>query len=171
MEEYVENTKSVRKKKYHFVKVNTVGNDPSMATWYLKPESKSDIIDHWERYCVSEISEGVREYVDALKAHANGQYFGHYTSLWAGILDNFEKMTGFGGALRSMKMEVELFCNRMKYFEDGLDIYLAEGCTVFMLTEGYTEIIDHYYSDELFFPSEEILLENVRYAEDIGTPR
>lgn len=152
-------------KKYHFVKVGLV-NDPTYnGTWYFKPETKEDVDEHWNKYVVSEIHDGVREYVDRLKAHAEGKSMGHSTTEWGCLMDIWASATGQPNIIRLFKEETELYYNRMRDINEGREIYLSEGLTVFMLTEGYTEVIEHYYSDTLSFPTEKYTIDDVRYIQ------
>ena len=41
---------------YHFVKFQN--------TWYLKPESVQDIIDHFKKICGREFKDGFEDFVD-----------------------------------------------------------------------------------------------------------
>lgn len=154
---------SNKHKKYHFVKVGLVNDPTYQGTWYFKPETKEDVDEHWNKYVACEINDGVKEYVDHLKAHAEGAYIGHYTTQWGSLIASLTDVTEQPSIVRIMKEETELYYNRMRDINAGRDIYLSEGLTVFMLTEGYTEIIEHYYSDVLAFPHEKYTLDNVRF--------
>lgn len=149
--------------KYHFVKVKEVRNPDSKGTWYFKPETKDDIDEHWNKYVAGEINDGVAEYVEHLKAHADGRYIGHYTTMWGSMIEQIQMITESPHTIvRAMKQETELYYNRVRDIEQGREIYLSEGLTVFMLTEGYTEVVEHHYSDVLAFPHEKYTLDNVR---------
>lgn len=150
-------------KKYHFVKVRTVGDPESEGTWYFKPENTTDVLEHWNKYVASEIHDGVQEYVEHLKAHAENRYIGHYTTMWGSMIEQITSVTSQPSIVSIMKQETELYYNRMRDISNGLEIFLSEGLTVFMLTEGYTEIVEHYYSDVLAFPHEKYTLDNVRF--------
>lgn len=152
-------------KKYHFVKVGLVNDPTYKGTWYFKPETKEDVDEHWNKYVACEINDGVKEYVDHLKAHAEGTYIGHYTTQWGSLIDTLTTATEQPSIVRIMKEETELYYNRMRDINAGREIYLSEGLTVFMLTEGYTEIREHYYSDTLSFPTEKYTLDDVRYIQ------
>lgn len=150
------------KKKYHFVKVNEVGEPSSKGIWYFKPVSKDDVSEHWNKYVQPEINSGMKEYIGALRAHQENRYFGHYTTMWASMLDQIQKISDKMSPLNAMKQEIDLWYNRMKMFSNGDEIYLSEGMTVFMLTPGFTEIIEDYYSDTLEFPHDKYTLNDVR---------
>jgi|GEM_PF-4799527 hypothetical protein len=152
-------------KKYHFVKVGLVNEPTYKGTWYFKPETKEDVDEHWNKYVACEINDGVKEYIDHLKAHAEGTYIGHYTTQWGSLIDTLTAATEKQNIVRIMKEETELYYNRMRDINAGREIYLSEGLTVFMLTEGYTEIREHYYSDTLSFPTEKYTLDDVRYIQ------
>lgn len=152
-------------KKYHFVKVGLVNDSTYQGTWYFKPETKEDVDEHWNKYVACEINDGVKEYVDRLKAHAEGLCMGHSTTEWGSLMDIWASATGQPNIVRLMKAETELYYNRMRDINEGREIYLSEGLAVFMLTEGYTEIIEHYYSDTLSFPTEKYTFDDVRYIQ------
>lgn len=141
-------------------------NDPTYkGAWYFKPETKEDDDEHWNKYVACEINDGVKEYVDHLKAHAEGAYIGHYTTQWGSLIATLSDATEQPSIVRIMKEETELYYNRMKDINEGREIYLSEGLSVFMLTEGYTEIKEHYYSNTLSFPTEKYTLDDVRYIQ------
>lgn len=150
-------------KKYHFVRVREVRDKESNGTWYFKPETKEDVQEHWNKYVAGEINDGVKEYVDHLKAYAENRYIGHYTTMRGSLIETLTVATEKPSIVRIMKEETELYNNRMRDIDKGYDIYLSEGLTVFMLTEGYTEIVEHYYSDVLTFPHEKYTLDDVRF--------
>lgn len=151
-------------KKYHFVKVREVRHPTSEGAWYFKPETKEDIDEHWNKYVAGEINDGVAEYVEHLKAHANGRYIGHYTTMWGSMIEQIQLCTQSPYAIVSaMEQETKLYNNRVRDIQQGREIYLSEGLTVFMLTEGFTEIVEHYYSDVLAFPHEKYTLDDVRF--------
>ncbi len=152
-------------KKYHFVKVKAVHDPNHKGCWYFKPESKSDVEEHWNKYVAGEINDGVREYVDHLKAHAEGRFIGHYTTQWGSLIETITAATERPSIVNIMKQETELYYNRMRDISQGREIYLSEGLTVFMLTEGYTEIVEHYYSDTLAFPTEKYTIDDVRFIQ------
>lgn len=152
-------------KKYHFVKIRAVDESTSKGVWYFKPENKSDVDEHWNKYVTSEIHDGVAEYVEHLKAHAEGRYIGHYTTMWGSMIDKISEITEHPSIVSIMKQETELYYNRMRDINAGREIYLSEGLTVFMLTESFTEIVEHYYSDTLSFPTERYTLDDVRYIQ------
>lgn len=148
-------------KQYHFCKIKAVRDDK--AYWYFKPESIDDIKEHWNKYVEREIINGYAEYAKALEAHANGEYFGHYTNEWAIIIDTIQATTETPmPSVMADKLEADLYYNRMHAFNKGDEIYLSEGPTVFMLTEGLTEVIEDYYSDTLEFPH---TLNDVRFIQ------
>ena len=152
-------------KKYHFVKVNTVGDPDSKWTWYFKPETKADVDEHWNKYVAGEIHNGVHEYMEHLKAHAADRYIGHYTTIWGSMIETLATATERPGIVAAMKEEIELYYNRMRNIAEGREIYLSEGLTMFMLTEGYTYIAEHYYSDTLSFPIDKYTIDDVRFIQ------
>ena len=70
---------------YHFVKFNN--------TWYLKPESVQDIIDHFKKICGREFKEGFEDYKDnvVVKKDHNGEPYlysmNHSSSVWRNAVE------------------------------------------------------------------------------------
>ena len=151
-------------KKYHFVRVKEVRDNTGHGTWYFKPETKEDLDEHWNKYVASEINDGTREYVDHLKAHAEDRYIGHYTTMWGSMIDAMTAACEVSpNVARLVRIETEMYNQRLRDIKNGTEIYLSEGLTCFMLTEGYTEIVEHYYSDTLSFPTEKYTMDDVRF--------
>ena len=94
-------------KKYHFVKVGLVNDSTYQGTWYFKPETKEDVDEHQNKYVACEINDGVKEYVDRLKAHAKGLCMGHSTTEWGSLMDILTSATGQPNIVRLMKAEKE----------------------------------------------------------------
>lgn len=150
-------------KKYHFVRVKEVRGD-GKSCWYFKPETKEDLDEHWSKYVVNEINDGTKEYVEHLKAHAENRYIGHYTTMWGSMIEMMTAACQVSpNALKLIKIENDMYNQRLRDIENGTEIYLSEGLTCFMLTEGYTEIVEHYYSDTLSFPTHKYTIADVRF--------
>lgn len=70
---------------YHFVKFNN--------TWYLKPESVQDIIDHFNKICGREFKEGFEDYMNnvVVKKDYNGEPYlysrNHSSSVWRNAVE------------------------------------------------------------------------------------
>ena len=58
---------------YHFVKIRFCLENK--AYWYLKPECKQDIIDHFNKICGREFQEGFEDYINnvVVKKDHNGE--------------------------------------------------------------------------------------------------
>lgn len=48
---------------YHFVKFN--------KTWYLKPETLQDVIDHFNKICGREFKEGFEDFRDNVRVETS----------------------------------------------------------------------------------------------------
>lgn len=151
--------------KYHFVKIGSVKSDNNHYTWYFKPESVEQLKEHWEKYAGAEMKTGTKEVLDHIINEIKGNLNPHYTTTWGSLIDQISRMKEEPVWKTLHQEENELWNNRLNYFTNGDDIYLSDGLTVFMLTEGITEIKEHLYKDILEFPNEKYTIDDVRYIQ------
>ena len=111
---------------YHFVKFNN--------TWYLKPESVQDIIDHFNKICGREFQEGFEDYINnvVVKKDHNGEPYlysrNHSSSVWRNTVELCEmKLKGRNWLEGATSLEKKTFEDRIKMFNKGKAIYLRDG--------------------------------------------
>ena len=111
---------------YHFVKFN--------KTWYLKPESEQDIIDHFKKICGREFKEGFEDYKNnvVVKKDYNGNPYlysmNHSSSVWRNAVELCEmKLKGLNWLNGATSLEDRTFKDRIEMFIKGKAIYLRDG--------------------------------------------
>lgn len=111
---------------YHFVKFN--------KTWYLKPESVQDIIDHFNKICGREFKEGFEDYINnvVVKKDHNGEPYlysrNHSSSVWRNTVELCEmKLKGLNWLDGATSLEKKTFEDRIKMFNKGKAIYFRDG--------------------------------------------
>lgn len=116
---------------YHFVKFQN--------TWYLKPESLQDIIDHFKKICGREFNDGFEDYTTNMVVvkDSNAQPYlwskNHSSSVWRHAVEleiDLKKLTWLEAAdsleKRTLKDRIELFLKgRPIFLRDGLPYYVA----------------------------------------------
>jgi len=136
---------------YHFVKFN--------KTWYLKPESVQDIIDHFKKICGREFKEGFEDYKDnvVVKKDSNGNPYlysmNHSSSVWRNAVELCEmKLKGLNWLNGSTSLEDRTFKDRIEMFNKGKSIYFRDGLPYYCANEHPTydeeiwkEILEYPY--------------------------
>lgn len=138
---------------YHFVKFNN--------TWYLKPESVQDIIDHFKKICGREFKEGFEDYINNVvikKDPITGEPYlyskNHSSSVWRNAVELCEMklkgQTWFNGAT---SLEDRTFKDRIEMFNKGKAIYFTDGLPYYCCNVHPT-YDDEKWSEELIYPYE-----------------
>ena len=103
---------------YHFVKIDNI--------WYLKPETKQDIIDHFEKICGREFKEGFEDFRNnvVVKKDNNGDHYlysiNHSSSVWRNAVELCEmKLKGLNWLDGATSLEKRTFEDRIKIFNKG----------------------------------------------------
>lgn len=136
---------------YHFVKFQ--------GTWYLKPETVQDIIDHFKKICGREIKEGVEDYFDnvALTKGIDGKQYlfsqNHSSSVWRNAVECLAKLKNQTYLQCGNALEDKTFQDRLRFFLDGRYIYLRDGLTYFIGLE-IPDYDEEVWSDDLIYPYE-----------------
>lgn len=151
-------------KKYHFVKIAEVRNKQK-GSWYFKPESVDDVMEHWHKYVGAVMRSGAKELFDQVICAAEGKICKHSHSYWAETIKEINALKNEPIWKTATEIENELLQNRLKMMCNGDEIYLSDELTVFMLTDGITEVVDEVYSDTLVYPSHDYHIEDVRYIQ------
>ena len=149
---------------YHFVKIRFCLENK--AYWYLKPECPQDIVDHFNIIVNKDIAMGTYERVNnefiytASKNNIRREYGKDYNSNWGvsvQILTNIFENDWFDIA---NKLKDTTYLDRIKSFIKGTNMYLSNGLPIFIWpikNDGYCEIIEEKYSEELIYPTEELI--------------
>ena len=112
---------------YHFVKFN--------HTWYLKPETVQDIIDHFNKICGREFKEGFDDFKDNVSietSKVDGHKYlyskNHSSSVWRNAVELCEmRIKGLSWLEGATALEQKTFNDRIEMFNKGRAIYLRDG--------------------------------------------
>ena len=149
---------------YHFVRIRFCSTNTS--SWYLRPESIKDVEDHFNKIVNKDIAMGSYERVnnEILYKSSDGTYkrtIGKdYNSNWGvsvQLLTHIFENNWFDIA---NKLKDTTYLDRIKSFTKGSNMYLSNGLPIFIWpikNDGYCEIIEDKYSEELVYPKEELV--------------
>ena len=148
---------------YTFVKLQqkpTVDGKQRTPYWMFKPKSTMDIMEHWNKYPRSVMSEGTKKLV----AKFSKGHTGHFTNDFERVVEVYMSATGKDLVTSIVQMENEALNNRLNTFNTGHEIYLNHGMQVVLLDERFTDIVVTKESESLTFPDEEKpTLDDVRF--------
>ena len=148
---------------YKFVKIAPkFGEHKGIGTWYFVPNSVEQVIEHFKKIFGQEIKAGVHD-------KFNGYH--HASTAWRQAIDeltrfNLNNLENNHWLLNATMLENEVLNNRIKDFESGMEMYLANGVTQFFPIWDRCEKIGEVESDELVYPVEaQFHFEEVRYLQ------
>ena len=139
---------------YTFVKVQPKvmpdGNQPK-AYWLFRPQTEAQILEHWEKYAHSTISEGARKLTQKVFKGTKG----HFTNDFEQAVEVWQTSMG-GGLIQSMAhIEREALKNRLRSFRDGRQIHLNHSIQVVTIDSRFADIVNITERDVLTFPDED----------------
>lgn len=147
---------------YHFVKYNNI--------WYLKPETRQDIIDHYNIILKQEFEEGFKDRKSSTHLCKNGDvYVEHPTTPWAKAVEIYMKVWNMSWVMTANKLETELINTRLNMFDNERPLYLSNGLTSFVHNEfinGTIKYQDECWKDTLEYPEpEHYTYKDIRYIQ------
>lgn len=116
---------------YHFVKFNN--------TWYLKPETIQDVIDHFNKICGREFKEGFDDFNNNVEIHVSSvdghKYLyskNHSSSVWRNVVELCEmNIKGLSWLEGACSLEKQTFEDRIKRFLEGKPMFFTDGLAYF----------------------------------------
>lgn len=143
---------------YHFVKYNNI--------WYLKPESKQDIIDHYNIILRCAYEEGLKDRTSSTHLCKNGYvYIEHPTTPWAKAVEMYMGVWNMSWVMTAHKLETEMINTRLNMFDEGKPIYLSNGLTLFVPNDE-SKYQDECWKDTLEYPEPEHYTDSdIRYIQ------
>lgn len=148
---------------YHFVKYNNI--------WYLKVETKQDIIDHYNIILKREYEEGFNDRKSSIHPCKNGYvYIEHPTTPWAKAVEIYMQVWNMSWVMAANKLETEMINTRLNMFNNARPLHLSNGLTTFVhndtLINGTIKYQDECWKDTLEYPEPEHYTENdIRYIQ------
>ena len=147
---------------YKFVRIHKK-NSADYGDWFFKPESLDDINEHWKTYCGAEIKKTIHERVQHVFKYGRA---GHPTTQFGMGVEAFCTATNLDFAEGCVNIEQEALRNRIRDFENGREIYLNEGMTVYMLDDRFFEVVETVEVENLEFPTKKNwTMDDVRYMQ------
>lgn len=138
---------------YHFVKFNN--------TWYLKPETVQDIVDHFNKICGREFKEGFEDFRDntkIIKSSIDGKptlySMNHTSSVWRTAVQHCAMdIKGIGWLEAATELEQKTFSDRIEMFNKGRAIYLRDGLPYYCSLE-HPKYDEEKWLEKLEYPYE-----------------
>ncbi len=156
---------------YHFVKIHF--NKENKSYWYLKPENLQDVIKHFDMIVSKDIAMGTYEKInnEFLVTRKDGSVFRHFlndfNSNWGVSVQILTKIFENDWFDIANKLKDTTYLDRIKSFSKGTNMYLSNGLQIFVWpnkNDCYCEIIEDKYSEELVYPTEELIhFSDVKY--------
>lgn len=155
---------------YRFVKIKR-GSEGN-GTWYFNPRTEEQVVEHFKNVVGPEIRDGVDDYIkgciavkDKSKPDGKWIYHAHPTTPWARAVEPYWHLNGGMWIESSIKLENELYQQRVNSFRSGKDMYLDNGVVETRLVDG-DEIVDEKFEEKLVYPEEtHVRIEDVRYMQ------
>lgn len=143
---------------YHFVKYNNI--------WYLKPETRQDIIDHYSIILKREYEEGFKDRISSTHLGKNNEvYIEHPTTSWAKAVEIYMQIWNLSWVMAAHKLETETINNRLNMFDNGCPLYLINGLTSFV-PNVTIDLQDECWKDTLEYPKPDTYTTNdIRYMQ------
>lgn len=137
---------------YHFVKFN--------KTWYLKPETLQDVIDHFNKICGREFKEGFEDFRDNVRvatSSVDGQKYlysrNHSSSHWRNAVELEMQIKDQSWLESACSLEERTFKDRIERFKSGKPIYLLNSLAYSPFKE-HPEYDEEKWVEELIYPFE-----------------
>ena len=146
---------------YKFVKIRMkYGPENKQAWWYFIPDSIKQVTEHFEKIFGQEIHAGIKDKMAAI------EYNKHPETGWRHAVDVLNMFSGNTWLEDTVKLENQVFQNRIKDFLKYGKIYLADGVQQLIFNEDVHKIIEEVECDELIYPREaHFHIEEVRYMQ------
>lgn len=152
---------------YKFVKIKSKlhGDENKSGSWYFKPNSIDQVVEHFKTIFGKEISAGIRD-----KMHAG--WAKHPDTAWRYAVDLTCNTKGMGWDCHGLpwleeaiKLENIVLQGRIKDFTKGIECLFANGVQQLLFIPDYHEIVEEIEKDILEYPIEEQYhFEDVRYS-------
>lgn len=151
---------------YTFVRIKRKDSG-EYGSWYMRPNSVQDIIDHWKTVCAYEIGETVRRHFsDAAYGENGAVMWPHPTTSFGTAVQTWCDATNQIYALGLVEVENEAYRSRIETFNKGMTIYLKEGMQVLLLDDRFFEIAEEVESELLDYPTKKDWdMSDVRYMQ------
>ena len=137
---------------YHFVKIN--------KTWYLKPETLQDVIDHFNKICGREFKEGFEDFRNNVRVlkDSNGNPYkkkkNHSSSVWRHAVELCEmQLKGLSWLNGASNLEKRTYEDRANRFLDGKPVFFTDGLPYYPPKE-WPEYEEEVWKEELEYPYE-----------------
>lgn len=138
---------------YHFVKLDN-------NTWYLRPHTEQDVLDHFNKVMR-------REFVDGFEDRKEGTYvikglkdpskpeimMNHASSPWRIAVEVEARIKNQSWLEASCELEEQTLRDRLQLLKAGRTLMLANGLTYMSLSEKSSmQVIDEVWKEELVYP-------------------
>lgn len=138
---------------YHFVKLDN-------GTWYLRPHTEQDVLDHFNKVMRREFTDGFedrKEGTCVIKGiqdpNKPGIIMNHPSSPWRIAVEVEERIKNQSWIEAACGLEEQTLHDRLQLLKAGRTLMLANGLTYMSLSEkNPLKVIDEVWKDELVYP-------------------
>ena len=152
---------------YQFVRIKTKGSDKK-GVWYFQPIDREQVLEHWKKFCMTEMSEGMGEISNNLIRKSQGLFEQRYTTHFASVVTMMSEIKQVPVWQAAVELENEILNNRLKDVDNG-DIFLTEGLTQFGFVNSVHEIVETVDLDKLEYPvDKKLTIDDFRFIQWFG---
>lgn len=152
---------------YQFVRIKTKGSDKK-GVWYFRPIDREQVLEHWKKFCMTEMSEGMAEITNNIIRKSKGLLEQHYTTHFASVVTMMSEIKQIPVWQAVTELENEVLNNRLKGVDCG-DVYLMEGLTQFGFVNSIHEIVETVDLDKLEYPvDKKLTIDDFRFIQWYG---
>ena len=131
---------------YHFVKFNN--------TWYLKPNSVTQIIEHFKTICAREFEYGFNDFKNGVRVKNNGLVsLTHSNTLWRTAVELVMNIKKKNWLKTANELEILTYKDRIDLFNNGKLIYLSNGLPYYTPKEE-PQYDKEEWREDLVYPTE-----------------
>ena len=139
---------------YKFIKVQSKSlpdNTEAKGYWLFCPQTEEQLMEHWNKYVKSVISDGSRKLTKKIFSGTKG----HFTNDFEQAVEVWMNSTNDSLMVSMVRIENEAFQNRLRMFRSGREIYLSHSIQVVTVDTRFVDILTTTERNVLTFPDED----------------
>lgn len=148
---------------YLFVKIQpreNVNIGDKKNCWLFCAKTENQVLEHWEKYVRSVISDGTRKLVQKAFSGTTG----HFTNDFERTVEITATSLHLSITEAMSKVENEAFHTRMNTFFTNGEIFLTHGLTVVLIDDRFFRVAETVEKETLVYPDEDKpTLQDVRF--------
>lgn len=139
---------------YKFIKVQSKSlpdNAEAKGYWLFCPQTEEQLMEHWNKYVKSVISDGSRKLTKKIFSGTKG----HFTNDFEQAVEVWMNSTNDNLMVSMVRIENEALQNRLRMFRSGREIYLSHSIQVVTVDTRFVDILTTTERNVLTFPDED----------------